>query len=98
MGRFVEARLGKPSLVRDTSRVSLFWVVAHPFKFVKRLFSRQEEVMKGVVFAPKLERRLYDLALSTKNTQSNRGFFRNVLFWGVPGTGKTLYAKVLYQN
>ena len=28
--RFIEARLGKPSLVRDTSRLSVFGTLRHP--------------------------------------------------------------------
>ncbi len=32
VGRFVEARLGKPSLVRETSRLSLVQSIRHPFK------------------------------------------------------------------
>ena len=30
--RFIEARLGKPSLVRDTSRLSVFGAVRHPIQ------------------------------------------------------------------
>lgn len=31
-GRFIEARLGKPSLIRETSRLSLLQSLRHPFK------------------------------------------------------------------
>ena len=31
-GRFIEARLGKPSLIRDTSRLSFFQGIRHPIK------------------------------------------------------------------
>ncbi len=33
-GRFVEARLGKPSLIRETSRMSLFQSLRHPLKVI----------------------------------------------------------------
>ena len=29
-GRFIEARLGKPSLIRETSRLSFFQSIRHP--------------------------------------------------------------------
>ena len=29
-GRFIEARLGKPSLIRETSRLSFFQTIRHP--------------------------------------------------------------------
>lgn len=31
-GRFIEARLGKPSLVRDTSRITVVEAIKHPIK------------------------------------------------------------------
>lgn len=43
---------------------------------------------------PKLEERLREIAVSTRNTKLNKGYFRNVLMHGPPGTGKTLFAKV----
>lgn len=47
------------------------------------------------VFAqPKLEERLRDIAIATRNTKKNKGMYRNILMYGPPGTGKTLFAKV----
>ena len=46
--RFLEARLGKPSLVRDTSRLTLLDTVKHPVKTFKRLRSRAEDSLQGV--------------------------------------------------
>ena len=34
--RFIEARLGKPSLVRDTSRLSVFGTLRHPVQVIKQ--------------------------------------------------------------
>ena len=36
VGRFVEARLGKPSLVRETSRLSFFQSLRHPLKVLHK--------------------------------------------------------------
>jgi len=80
--RRLEAILGQPSLVRETSRVSPLDIFQHPIQIFKKLFRKQEEPLKGVVLHPKLEHRLRDIAIATKNTRSNDGAHRNVMFYG----------------
>ncbi|XP_078281311.1 ATPase family AAA domain containing 3 [Rhinoraja longicauda] len=94
-GRYIEARLGKPSLVRDTSRLTLVEAMKHPIKVGKRLMSKPQDALEGVVLSPKLEERVRDIAIATRNTKSNKGLYRNILMYGPPGTGKTLFAKKL---
>ncbi|XP_013774711.1 ATPase family AAA domain-containing protein 3-A-like [Limulus polyphemus] len=96
--RYIEARLGKPSLVRETSRIAAFEAVKHPIKTSRRLFSKATDALQGVVLKPSLEERLRDIAIATRNTQKNKGMYRNVLMYGPPGTGKTLFAKRLAQH
>ncbi|KAE9415254.1 hypothetical protein Angca_005116 [Angiostrongylus cantonensis] len=98
VARYAEARLGKPSLVRETSRITPLETLKHPLKTAKMLFRSKQDPLKGVVLAPKAERRLRDIAITTSNTRRNKGLFRNVLFYGPPGTGKTLFAKSLAQH
>ena len=100
IGRSIESRIGKPSLVRETSRLNFADMFKHPIKTGQRLWlsRRPEDALKGVVLRPTLEERLRDVAIATRNTKRNRGFFRNVLFYGPPGTGKTLFAKKLAQH
>uniref|UniRef100_A0A803T2G4 AAA+ ATPase domain-containing protein n=1 Tax=Anolis carolinensis TaxID=28377 RepID=A0A803T2G4_ANOCA len=94
-GRYVEARLGKPSLVRETSRITLLEALKHPIQIGKRLRSKAQDALEGVVLSPKLEERVRDIAIATRNTRNNRSLYRNILMYGPPGTGKTLFAKKL---
>lgn len=95
---FVSARLGKPSLVRDTSRFSAFETVKHPVKTVQKLKKQPQDALSGVILEPSLEERLRDVAIATKNTKLNGGMYRNLLFYGPPGTGKTMFAKKLAMH
>lgn len=49
ISRYVEARLGKPSLVRETSRLTPIELIKHPIRNVKKLFKRREDPLKGIV-------------------------------------------------
>jgi len=95
---YVSARLGKPSLVRDTSRFSAFELAKHPVQSVKKLRKSPADALAGVVLEPGLEARLRDVAIATKNTKLNGGMYRNLLFYGPPGTGKTMFAKKLAMH
>ncbi|XP_062320752.1 ATPase family AAA domain containing 3 isoform X2 [Osmerus eperlanus] len=97
-GRYIEARLGKPSLVRETSRITVGEAIKHPVKVTKRLTSKPQDALEGVVLSPTLEERVRDIAIATRNTRQNRGLYRNILMYGPPGTGKTLFAKKLAMH
>ncbi|XP_032003939.1 ATPase family AAA domain-containing protein 3B isoform X1 [Hylobates moloch] len=94
-GRFIEARLGKPSLVRATSRITVLEALRHPIQVSRRLLSRPQDALEGVVLSPSLEARVRDIAIATRNTKKNGGLYRHILLYGPPGTGKTLFAKKL---
>uniref|UniRef100_A0A803Y9V8 ATPase family AAA domain containing 3A n=1 Tax=Meleagris gallopavo TaxID=9103 RepID=A0A803Y9V8_MELGA len=94
-GRYIEARLGKPSLVRETSRITVLEALKHPIKVGKRLTSKAQDALEGVVLSPQLEARVRDIAIATRNTKKNKSLYRNILMYGPPGTGKTLFAKKL---
>lgn len=96
IGRSIESRISKPSLVRETSRLNINDFFTHPLKTTKRvLFKPQGDVLKDVILKPELEGELRDLSIAIRNTKKNNGTFSNVLFYGPPGTGKTLVAKNL---
>ncbi|XP_073879831.1 ATPase family AAA domain-containing protein 3C-like isoform X3 [Macaca fascicularis] len=96
--RFIEARLWKPSLVSEKSRITVLEALQHPFQVSRRLLSRPQDVLEGVVLHPSLEAQVRNMAIATRNTQKNHGLYRNVLMYGPPGTGKTLVAKNLALN
>ncbi|KAL4717468.1 hypothetical protein ACJJTC_000617 [Scirpophaga incertulas] len=99
--RFIEARIGKPTLVNETSRFSILEAVKHPILTVSKTFAnfkKPSDALTGVVLAPSLEKRLRDIAIATKNTRINKGFYRNLLMYGPPGTGKTLFSKKLAKH
>uniref|UniRef100_K7F805 ATPase family AAA domain containing 3A n=1 Tax=Pelodiscus sinensis TaxID=13735 RepID=K7F805_PELSI len=97
-GRYIEARLGKPSLVRETSRITVLEALKHPITVGKRLTSKAQDALEGVVLSPKLEERVRDIAIATRNTKKNKSLYRNILMYGPPGTGKTLFAKKLAMH
>ncbi|XP_055377377.1 ATPase family AAA domain-containing protein 3A homolog [Condylostylus longicornis] len=96
--RYVEARIGKPTLVGETSRFALLDAIKHPFQYLKKLRSKPSDALQGVILNPKLEERLRDIAIATKNTRINRGLYRNILMYGPPGTGKTMFSKRLANH
>lgn len=97
-GRFVEARLGKPSLVRETSRMTMGGFMKSPLSSAKRLLgigSTPQDALKGIVLEEGLDTQLRKIATSTANTKKNKAPFRHLLLHGPPGTGKTLFARSL---
>lgn len=96
--RFIEAHLGKPSLVRDTSRLSVFGTLRHPVQTVRKMFVNYEDSLQGIILRPSLEKRLQEVSKATANTKKNKGLYRNLLFYGPPGTGKTMFAKSLAKH
>ena len=82
----LEAILGRPALVRETSHKGFGNVRERLREWVERA-RRGDAVLSEVVFEPALERRLQQLATATKNTRLHQAPFRHVMFYGPPGWG-----------
>lgn len=79
----LEAILGRPALVRETSRKG--------FALKERLvslFKGKDAILTDVVFEEGLETRLQQLATATANTRRHQAPFRHVMFYGPPGAGE----------
>jgi len=96
---FVQARLGRPSLVRETSvhwsfLPSLSWLWQESLRKGKE---RIEDHLQGVILSDDDKTRVVQLALATRNTKRSGAPYRHVLLHGPPGTGKTLIARRLAE-
>ena len=90
------AILGRPSLVRETSRITPLRPMTAAQTLATRFRSTNLPATFGdVVLNPELQDRVLRIAEATKNTKKNRAPFRHICFYGPPGTGKTFVARKL---
>ena len=102
-GRTIEARLGKPNLIRETSITTVSQWFKQPYETITKMISKsnksnENDALQGIIMEPSLDVQLRKIALSTSNTKKNRAPFRHLLLHGPPGTGKTLFARNLAQH
>ena len=97
-GRILESRFGKPSLVRETSRVSY----RHPWRILSREFNRwrdppnSKKIMNGLILHPELGDKLGYLTKATQNTAAHNAPYRNILLHGTPGASTSFRALFQY--
>jgi ATPase family AAA domain-containing protein 3A/B len=100
MGGVVMANLGKPQLVRETSKIHTRNFINLPYLYGKRFFNRmrsrtEKELLDGVILDKKLEEQLREISYAVLNRKKHYAPCKNLMFYGPPGTGKTLFAKKL---
>jgi ATPase family AAA domain-containing protein 3A/B len=102
--QYVQSKLGRPSLVRETSYAR--WSSLLPLGLYRLLHGRESlqigmehinKCFKDVVLCDSDKEHVIQLALSTRNTKQSNAPFRHVLLHGPPGTGKTLIARKLAE-
>ena len=77
--------LTQPRIISETSRPGLFeWTKAKPTIEIDDL-----------IFTPSLQKQLLDLLLRVQTAKKFNEVLPNVLFYGLPGTGKTAFVKAL---
>eukprot|EP00746_Dinoflagellata_sp_MGD_P008558 gnl/MRDRNA2_/MRDRNA2_117148_c0_seq1.p1 gnl/MRDRNA2_/MRDRNA2_117148_c0~~gnl/MRDRNA2_/MRDRNA2_117148_c0_seq1.p1 ORF type:complete len:642 (+),score=158.78 gnl/MRDRNA2_/MRDRNA2_117148_c0_seq1:93-2018(+) len=86
-------RLGRPSLVRSTSRKGFMQVAWTGFLRLLRLKAKHGEEFNDVVLHPHLEQQIMRLAKATQQAKKRRMPLQHVMFYGPPGTGKTMVAQ-----
>ncbi|KAF7090618.1 hypothetical protein CFC21_093343 [Triticum aestivum] len=94
---YINRILGQPSLIRESSMRKF------PLPGLKALKPSSASLSGGagfenVILHPSLKRRIEHLARATANTKSHDAPFRNMLFYGHPGTGKTLVAREMARK
>ena len=91
----IERSLGKPPLVRETSR----WTFA-PSRIFSSLFKKNQspQLFEKIVLEETLAERLQWTTNSLINARKNKTPFRHLLLYGPPGTGKTLFARTLARQ
>eukprot|EP01039_Chlorochromonas_danica_P010427 gene10427-11546_t len=98
---FIQNRIGKPTLVRETSYHLSFWPSFLTWSYylessnVAEGLKCIEDTFHDVVLSTDDKERVVNLAYATRNTRRSNAPFRHVLLHGPPGTGKTLIARRL---
>lgn len=99
-GSTLMSRFGKPTLVRETSKLHSNNYFLLPFVYMRkqvqmRMKRTEKDLLDGVILDKKLEDQLREISYAVLNRKKHYAPCKNMMFYGPPGTGKTLFAKKL---
>ena len=100
MGMRMMARFGKPSLVRETSKLYSNNYVSLPFYWMQKrilmsMKRTEKDLLSGVILDKRLQDQIREISYAVLNRKQHFAPCKNMMFYGPPGTGKTLFAKKL---
>lgn len=84
--------IGKPKMAIEQRRTTLFT----PIK--KVLFGEPPKSSNKAIFNKDVTEQINQIISTTKNIQTNRAAFENIVLYGPPGTGKTMIAKKIAED
>jgi ATPase family AAA domain-containing protein 3A/B len=91
--KYIAKYLFEPSLIEKQSS---HWITQ---SFSDALYGKKDVKLEDhMVISDKLSQDLNYIMKMTKNIKRNGGSFENVLLYGEPGTGKTLFAQLLAEH
>jgi ATPase family AAA domain-containing protein 3A/B len=93
-------RFGKPSLVRETSKLHSSNPITLPMMWLRKQYHQrtrrtEKDLLSGVILEKNLEDQLREISYAVLNRKKHFAPAKNLMFFGPPGTGKTLFAKKL---
>lgn len=100
LAKYILMRMEKPRVIINSS------IIEQP-NFIRRLINfilKRKAIYDELIFAPEVEQQLDDMIKQTTNinlaiTKGKKNItYRNILLWGLPGTGKTAFARQLARK
>lgn len=93
--QYLKTKMGTPEIVRETSRIS---AAQQTVAKLRNLIGKQQPAKlfrSNVITAPHIDQQLKEIAEEVKAAQQTGDDLYNVMFYGPPGVGKTMFAKEL---